>query len=178
MTDAAPVEAMLDRAVESAIVRGLFGHNELSRRSFMGLLGGGTLAAILGSVIPLDQVKAAVKDSLGPLEKARLKIGFVPITCATPIIMAGPMGFYAKYGLEVEAVKTAGWAVARDKSLAGEYDASHMLSPMPLAISLGLGAAATAIVMPALENVNGQAIVLGMQHQDKRDPKLSCRHWR
>ena len=79
---------------------------------------------LLGSMIPLDAVKAAVKDSLGPLEKTKLKIGFVPITCATPIIMAEPMGFYAKYGLDVETVKTAGWAVARDKSLAGEYDAS------------------------------------------------------
>ena len=165
-------EAMLDRAVENAIVRGVFGHNDFSRRSFMGMIGGGVAAAILGSMIPLDAVKAAVKDSLGPLEKTKLKIGFVPITCATPIIMAEPMGFYAKYGLEVETVKTAGWAVARDKSLAGEYDASHMLSPMPLAISLGLGSTQTPFVMPALENVNGQAIVLGMQHQDKRDPKL------
>ncbi len=49
------------------------------------------------------------------------------------------MGFYSKQGLNVEVVKTAGWAVIRDKSLAKEYDASHMLSPMPLAISLGVG---------------------------------------
>lgn len=165
-------EAMLDRAVENAIVRGVFGHNEFSRRSFMGLIGGGVAAAILGSMIPLDAVKAAVKESLGPLEKNNLKIGFVPITCATPIIMAGPMGFYAKYGLDVETIKTAGWAVARDKSLAGEYDASHMLSPMPLAISMGLGSSQVPFVMPAMENINGQAIVLAMQHQDKRDPKL------
>ena len=44
-------------------------------------------------MIPLDSVKAAVKDSIGPLEKSKLKVGFVPITCATPIIMAQPMGF-------------------------------------------------------------------------------------
>ena len=47
-----------------------------------------------------------------------------------PLWLARSGGYYAKYGLEVETVKTAGWAVARDKSLAGEYDASHMLSPM------------------------------------------------
>src|SRR5690606_16720677 len=99
---------VLDRAVESAIVRGLFGHNDLKRREFIRLTGTGTLAAILGSIIPLDKVKAAVKDSLGPLEKSKLKIGFVPITCATPIIMADPMGFYARYGLDVELIKTAG----------------------------------------------------------------------
>lgn len=164
-------EAMLDRAIESAIVRGLFGHSEVSRRSFMGMLGGGTLAAILASIVPMEAIKAAVKDSLGPLEKTKLNIGFVPITCATPIIMAEPMGFYKKYGLDVTTVKTAGWAVARDKSLAGEYDASHMLTPMPLAMSLGLGSTQSPFIMPAIENINGQAIVLANQHLDKRDPK-------
>jgi nitrate/nitrite transport system substrate-binding protein len=85
--------------------------------------------------------------------------------------MAKPLGFYEKYGLNVEVVKTAGWAVARDKSLNGEYDASHMLTPMPLAMSLGAGSAAAAYVVAAVENVNGQAITLSLNHKDKRDPK-------
>ncbi|ALP52917.1 nitrate ABC transporter substrate-binding protein [Candidatus Tenderia electrophaga] len=164
-------EAIMDRAIESAIVRGMFGHDEMSRRSFMGMVGGGTMAAILGSLLPMDAVKAAVKDSLGPLEKKKLNIGFVPITCATPIIMAHPMGFYEKYGLDVDVIKTAGWAVARDKSLNKEYDASHMLTPMPLAMSMGAGSSAEPYIMPAVENINGQAIVLHVDHKDKRDPK-------
>jgi nitrate/nitrite transport system substrate-binding protein len=162
---------MVDRAVESAIVRAVFGHNDASRRQFIKLVGGGTLAAALGSIIPLDKVKAAVKESAGPLEKTKLKVGFVPITCATPIIMAHPMGFYARYGLDVEVIKTAGWAVARDMSLNGEYDASHMLTPMPLAISMGAGSQAMPFIMPAVENINGQAIVLHNKHKNLRDPK-------
>jgi nitrate/nitrite transport system substrate-binding protein len=46
-------EDLLDRAVESAIVRGVFGHNDTSRRNFIRLMGGGTLATVLGSMIPL-----------------------------------------------------------------------------------------------------------------------------
>lgn len=164
-------EDMLDRAVESAIVRGMFEHNDASRRNFLKLVGGGTLAAALGSILPLDKVKAAVKETAGKLEKTKLKVGFVPITCATPIIMAQPMGFYAKYGLDVDVIKTAGWAVARDKSLNGEYDASHMLTPMPLAMSMGAGSTATPYIMPAVENINGQAIVLHNKHKNKRNPK-------
>lgn len=164
-------EAMFDRAVESAIVRGMFRHNDRSRRDFIRLVGGGALAAALGSLLPLDKIKAAAKESGGPLEKTRLKVGFVPITCATPIIMAEPMGFYARQGLDVEVIKTAGWAVARDKSLNGEYDASHMLTPMPLAMTMGAGSTATPYLMPAVENINGQAIVLHNKHKDKRDPK-------
>ena len=103
---------------------------------------------------------------------------FIPITCATPIIMAHPMGFYSKHGLNVEVVKTAGWAVIRDKALAKEYDAAHMLSPMPLAISLGVGSAATPWTMPAIENINGQAITLAVKHKDKREVRRRSRRVR
>ncbi len=162
---------MMERAIENAVVRSMFGQNDFSRRSFMGLVGGGAFAAALSSVFPIDKAKAAILDTLGTPEKANLNIGFVPITCATPIIMAQPMGFYEKHGLNAQVIKTAGWAVARDKSLAGEYDASHMLTPMPLAMSLGAGSVATPYIMPAVENINGQAIVLSNEHLDKRDPK-------
>lgn len=163
-------EEIMERAVESAIVRSVFGHNDIGRRSFMGMMGGGTVAAALASVFPLEKAKAAILDELGPPEKPNLSIGFVPITCATPIIMAHPMGFYERYGLNAEVIKTAGWAVARDKSLSGEYDASHMLTPMPLAMTLGAGSIAEPYIMPAVENINGQAIVLSNEHLDKRDP--------
>jgi len=163
-------EEALDRAVEGAVVRAVLSHTPLSRRRFMSMVGQGTIAAVLSQFLPLEAVKAAAKDA-APLEKKALKIGFIPITCATPIIMAGPMGFYSKYGLEVELLKTAGWAVMRDKAIAKEYEAAHMLTPMPLAISLGVGSPAVPFVMPAVENINGQAITLHIKHKDKRDPK-------
>jgi nitrate/nitrite transport system substrate-binding protein len=59
----------------------------------------------------------------------------------------------------------------RDKTLNKEYDAAHMLSPMPLAISLGLGSQAIPFAVPAIENINGQGITLALKHKDKRDPK-------
>jgi nitrate/nitrite transport system substrate-binding protein len=157
--------------IESAVVRSVFGHHDDSRRSFMKLMGGASMATLLSSIFPLEEAKAAIKDDLGKPEKTKLNIGFVPITCATPIIMSHPLGFYSKYGLDVDVIKTAGWAVARDKSLSGEYDASHMLTPMPLAISMGAGSTAVPFRMPAVENINGQAIVLHVKHKDKRDPK-------
>ena len=85
--------------------------------------------------------------------------------------MAQPMGFYTKHGLNVEVIKTAGWAVIRDKTINKEYDAAHMLSPMPLAITLGVGSNPIPYTMPAVENINGQAITLAIKHKDKRDPK-------
>ncbi len=46
-----------------------------------------------------------------------------------------------------------------------------MLSPMPLAITMGVGSNPLPYTMPAVENINGQAITLAIKHKDKRDPK-------
>jgi nitrate/nitrite transport system substrate-binding protein len=159
-----------ERVVEEAVLRALLPEPALRRR-FLSAVGAGTALAALSTVFPLGAAKEAFAQGGGKLEKTKLKVGFIPITCATPIIMAHPMGFYAKHGLDVEVVKTAGWAVIRDKTLNKEYDAAHMLSPMPLAITLGAGASAVPYTMPAVENINGQAITLAMKHKDKRDPK-------
>ncbi len=164
-------DAVLARCVESAVMQGLFG-TDANRRAFLRGVGSATALAAISQFIPLDAVKAAIVDAKGPLEKTHLNVGFVPITCATPIIMAKPLGFYEKYGLDVDVIKTAGWAVSRDKSLSGEYDAAHMLTPMPLAITIGAGSTAIPWTMPAVENINGQAITLANKHKDKQDPKL------
>ena len=163
------LEAQQNRVVEQAVMRAVFPQDALRRR-FLQAVGAPTALAALSSVFPLALAKEAFAQG-GKLEKPNLKVGFIPITCATPIIMADPMGFYKKQGLSVEVVKTAGWAVIRDKTLNKEYDAAHMLSPMPLAISLGVGATPTAYTVPAIENVNGQAITLATKHKDKRNPK-------
>ena len=164
------VSQMEERAVENAVMHALFPNDQL-RRNFLRAVGSGTAMAAIGSIFPLAAAKEAFAQSNGPLEKQKLKVGFIPITCATPIIMAQPLGFYAKQGLDVEVVKTAGWALVRDKALSKEYDAAHMLSPMPLAISVGAGSNAIPWTMPAVENINGQAITLAMKHKDKRNPK-------
>jgi len=167
---AAEGEALGNRMVEQAVMRALFPQDE-ARRRFLSAVGAGTALSVISTLFPLGAAKEAFAQGAGKLEKQKLKVGFIPITCATPIIMAHPMGFYAKQGLDVEVVKTAGWAVVRDKTLNKEYDAAHMLSPMPLAITLGAGSNPVPYTMPAVENINGQAITLAIKHKDKRDPK-------
>ncbi|MDP1674750.1 MAG: ABC transporter substrate-binding protein, partial [Burkholderiales bacterium] len=163
------IEARASEFVEAALVKALFPQDNL-RRNFLKAVGRTTAMAAISSMLPVTVLQALAQEQK-PVEKKDLKIGFLPITCATPIVAADPLGFYAKNGLNVELNRTAGWAVVRDKVIAGEFDASHMLSPMPLAMTLGLGATATPMVMPAIENVNGNAITLHIKHKDKRDPK-------
>src|SRR5262245_37598659 len=155
--------------VASAVMRAIF-PRDVARRAFLTSLGASTALAALSQFFPLKTATQVFAQG-GAIEKKNLKVGFIPITCATPIIMAHPMGFYAKHGLDVEVIKTAGWAVIRDKTLNKEYDAAHMLSPMPLAITLGAGSQPIPYTMPAVENINGQAVTLGVKHKDKRDAK-------
>ncbi len=162
-------EARYKDVVTSGVMRALF-PQDAQRRAFLQAVGASTAAAAVSTFFPLATATEVFAQT-GKPEKTDLKVGFIAITCATPIIMAHPMGFYSKHGLNVDVVKTAGWAVIRDKTLNKEYDAAHMLAAMPLAISLGLGATPVPMAVAAIENINGQAITLANKHKDKMDPK-------
>ncbi len=171
-SETAAFEAESRRFVEASLIKALFPDDSV-RRNFLRAVGQRTAMAAIGSVLPIASLQAMAQEAgkPGTLEKKDLKIGFIPITCATPLIMAKPLGFYEKQGLNVEVVKTAGWALIRDKMLNKEYDATHFLSPMPLAISMGVGSNATPMRVATIQNTNGQAITLHVKHKDKRDPK-------
>ncbi|MBK7767062.1 MAG: ABC transporter substrate-binding protein [Sulfuritalea sp.] len=158
------------RVLQSTVMRALF-PQDAERRRFLSAIGASTAWAAISSLIPFGTLEAMAQDK-GSLEKKDLKIGFIPITCASPLVMADPLGFYKKQGLNVTLVKTAGWALIRDKVQNREYDASHMLAPMPIAMSMGIGSNPMPINVATIQNTNGQAITLHVKHKDKRDPKM------
>lgn len=155
--------------IEAAAVKALFPH-EPTRRKFLKAVGASAAMAAIASVLPIPTLQA-LADERGSLEKKNLKVGFIPINCATPLIMADPMGFYKEQGLSVSLQKTAGWALVRDNMLNRELDASHFLAPMPLAISMGLGSSTQPMRVATIQNINGQAITLALKHKNNRDPR-------
>lgn len=159
-------EQHFDQVLEKAVVAAVLKEADPSRRQFLARLGGVALAAMVAEVFPLSKLKAFAADPVGKPEKKDVSIGFIPITCGTPIIMAEPLGFYKKHGLNASVKRAAGWAMIRDWAVNKEVDAAHMLTPMPLAITLGAGSVPTPIYMPAVENINGQAITLHIKHKD------------
>ncbi|MBA3032446.1 MAG: ABC transporter substrate-binding protein [Gammaproteobacteria bacterium] len=164
------VDALNSRVVQTAVMRALF-PQDAERRRFLSVVGASTAWAAISSLVPFGTLEAMAQEK-GSLEKKDLNIGFIPITCASPLIMADPLGFYKKQGLNVSVIKTAGWALIRDKVINKEYDASHMLAPMPLAMSMGVGSSPMPVNVATIQNVNGQAITLHVKHKDKRDPKM------
>jgi len=85
--------------VASAVMRAVF-PRDAARRAFLKSVGASTALAALSQLFPLKTATDVFAQG-GAIEKKDLKVGFIPITCATPIIMAHPMGFYSKHGLNV-----------------------------------------------------------------------------
>jgi len=147
--------------------------NPFTRREFLRNLAIGSALVTLANCAKAPEEKVQQNAPDGPasvlegLEKTDLKIGFIPITCATPIIMSEPLGFYAKYGFNAKVVKMPSWGAVRDSAIAGELDAYHMLAPMPIAMTLGLGSASFGIKLASIENINGQAITVSNRHKGK-----------
>lgn len=159
--------------IEAIAVKAIFPH-EPTRRAFLKAVGKGTVITAIASVLPLISLQEAVAlDRLTP-EKKSVDIGFLPILCATPLIMADPLGYYAEQGIKANLLKRAGWALVRDQMMNRELDATHFLAPMPLAISLGLGSAKQDMKVSAIQNTNGQALVMALKHKNNKDPK----NWR
>ncbi|HYM37894.1 MAG TPA: CmpA/NrtA family ABC transporter substrate-binding protein [Nitrospiraceae bacterium] len=155
-----------DRTVRQAVTSAVLRAAGPTRRQFLAGLGATTLSALIAETFPLGRLAAFAADPVGKPEKQDVSIGFIPITCGTPIIMAEPLGFYKKHGLNASVKRAAGWAMIRDWAVNKEVDASHFLSPMPLAFTMGVGSVPTPFYMPAVENINGQAITLHVKHKD------------
>ena len=61
-----------------------------------------------------------------------LKLGFVALTDAAPLVVAKRLDLYQQAGLNVELCRQPSWSTLRDKLIFGELQAAQLLSPMAL----------------------------------------------
>ena len=96
----------------------------------------------------------------GPPEKTHLRLGFVALSDAAPLIAAKVLEFGHRHGLTFELVRQPSWAAVRDKLLSGELDAAHALYGLVYGVQLGLGGPQGDMAVLMVLNRNGQAITL------------------
>src|SRR5437764_12627276 len=89
-----------------------------------------------------------------------LHIGFIPLVDAAALIVAVDKGFAAAEGLDVTLVREVSWSNVRDKLNIGLFDAAHLLAPVAIASSLGLGHVQVPILAPFNLGLNGNAITV------------------
>ena len=85
-----PVQSSEDKRYEnvvaSAVLRAVF-PKDAGRRAFLKSVGASTALAAISQFFPIKSATELFAAG-GPIEKKDLKVGFIPITCATTIIMA------------------------------------------------------------------------------------------
>jgi two-component system, oxyanion-binding sensor len=89
-----------------------------------------------------------------------MRIGFIPLVDAAALIIAVDVGFAAEEGLAIELVREVSWSNVRDKLNIGVLDAAHLLAPLAIASSLGIGHVKVPLLAPFMLGLNGNAITL------------------
>lgn len=89
-----------------------------------------------------------------------MRLGWVSLTDAAPLLVAQERGLFAKHGLDVELRREIGWATIRDKLIYGEIDAAHAPAPMLWSMQLGLGCPPCEALTALVLSLNGNAITL------------------
>jgi ABC-type nitrate/sulfonate/bicarbonate transport system substrate-binding protein len=94
--------------------------------------------------------------------QAALRIGFIALNDAAPIIVAQEHGLFKKHGLCVTLSREVGWATIRDKVIHHELDAAHALGAMLISTQLGINCLPTDCLTAFVLNANGNCITLSV----------------
>jgi len=136
--------------------------HEMSRRDFMldmlamgGLAAGMTMPGIgLANMVPPD-------DEV-------VRIGYLPITDATALLVAHGMGFFEDEGLKSEKpTLIRGWSPLVEGFAAGKFNLVHLLKPIPVWMRYNNN---FPVKIMSWAHINGSALVVG-KHVDAEDFK-------
>jgi ABC-type nitrate/sulfonate/bicarbonate transport system substrate-binding protein len=89
-----------------------------------------------------------------------LRLGYVPLADAAPLIIADALGLFAEQGLRVALSPERSWAALRDKLAFGGLDAAHMLGPLAIALALGADGIRRRLTVLASLARNGNTLTL------------------
>jgi ABC-type nitrate/sulfonate/bicarbonate transport system substrate-binding protein len=89
-----------------------------------------------------------------------MRLGFVPLFDAAPLVVADALGLFEAVGLRVALSPEGSWAAIRDKLAFSALDGAQMLAPMPLALAAGLGGVQAELQVACGLSRNGNGITL------------------
>jgi len=89
-----------------------------------------------------------------------LRLGFLALTDAAPLIAAQELGLFARHGSRVELRREIGWATIREKIIYGELEAAQAPAPMLWSMQLGLECPPCEVLTALVLNAHGNALTL------------------
>lgn len=96
-----------------------------------------------------------------------VRLGFLPLTDAAPLIAAHELGYFREAGLNVSLERQIGWANVRDKLQYGHLDASHALLGMAVCSAMGAGQGAEPFVAVMSLSRGGNGVTLSRRLVDR-----------
>ncbi|WP_214371178.1 ABC transporter substrate-binding protein [Pseudonocardia sp. H11422] len=144
----------------------------MDRRAFLRAATGLGAAAAIGGGIPglTDLVtggRPTDRSGAPVAEGGPLRIGYLPITDASPLLVAHAQGRFAAAGVPAaRPVLFRGWESLAQAFTAGEVDVAHLLMPFAIQLRYALGAS---VRMVAWNHTNGSALTVGPGISDVRD---------
>src|SRR5688572_15084743 len=138
-----------------------------ARRSFLRTAGAAAGYGALMAMVPPGVRQAAWAAGSDAPEKKEVRIGFIPLTDCSSVVMAAVNEFDKKYGIKIIPSKEASWAAVRDKLVNGELDAAHVLYGLIYGVQMGLGGPKKDMNILMNLNHNGQAFTLSRKLYDK-----------
>lgn len=103
------------------------------------------------ATMPMPALSEALPD---------LRLGYVPLTDAAPLLVAAERGMFRRHGLKIDLTAAGSWSALRDRVAAGIWHGGQMLGPMPIACYFGLGQAQANLTVTATLGRNGNTLVL------------------
>ncbi len=119
----------------------------MTRRTALDMLAGGALATLLGG-----RTVAAADDAI-------VRIGYLPITDATPLLVAWALGYFADEGLEApRPTLIRSWPALVESFANHDFNLVHLLKPIPIWMRYNNK---VPVKVAAWCHTNGSALVVG-----------------
>lgn len=96
------------------------------------------------------------------MTRPKITVGFIPLLDCASVVVALEQGFAHAEGLDVDLVRETSWANIRDRLIVGHFDAAHILGPMTVASTLGIGHLQVPLIAPFALGLGGNAITVSM----------------
>lgn len=112
----------------------------LTRRRLLASAGAfGIAAACAPATSPSPSAPGAAPATAGAREQDQpVKVGYLPITDASALMLAHARGLFAEEGLSAEMVLFRGWSQIAEAFMARQVNVAHLLMPMTVWMRYGL----------------------------------------
>lgn len=169
---------MKPKSTEEDCLHGLSRRDFVRLASMAGIGGAAALSMACAKQEPMAAAAGVVRNAAKVAPK--LKIGFLPITDATPLLVGHAQGLFAAEGIDVaDPVRMRGWAELAEGFLSGTFNLVHLLIPLPIFMRF---AQQQAVKVVAWNHMNGSAVTVGAKSgirsaADLGGRQIAVPHW-